>query len=507
MVKEKRILSYILGWLIVGFIIIFMGVNNVFASSYNADNFTAQIYDNINGSLTAKTTTKESSGTIYYYSYDVGYTAYSSGGAWGVSSPIPLLANHTYSMTVDPMVIGCGFTILSSINRLGVGTNLGNAVTSYQNNTNVNEKFSQAVSNSRYLQYVFTPTINASYIVFPFSTTSSCSGRESQLTNIVIEDLGESGVSQDHINTSLNNQTNTLNNSIQNSTDTITGEIDDMEQNIIDSNKETQEVIKDQFNDCRDSYNLLPNTATTQTINGVTFTINNDGSVLVNGTATARANLRLFSNRIILSSDLYTLDTFKNSGKSFLQLTITKDDNSTIYPGSQNNKTTIDLTNGESYLLSAFISVNAGDTANNELIKPMLYKGTDYRSYEKYGEEICSNKIDETNDKLDGIQGALTDSSSPNTSGLENSAGWLPPGPLDSVLNLPLSLFNALTTNLNKSCNPIIIPLPYVNKNITLPCINTLYNQIGITSFLSWIGVIVSGLMLYSYLSRPVVVP
>lgn len=34
------------------------------------------------------------------------------------------------------------------------------------------------------------------------------------------------------------------------------------------------------------SKNLLPNTATTQTINGVTFTVNDDGSVTVNGTAT-----------------------------------------------------------------------------------------------------------------------------------------------------------------------------------------------------------------------------
>lgn len=35
--------------------------------------------------------------------------------------------------------------------------------------------------------------------------------------------------------------------------------------------------------------NLLPNTATTETINGVTFTVNSDGSVTANGTATANA--------------------------------------------------------------------------------------------------------------------------------------------------------------------------------------------------------------------------
>lgn len=37
--------------------------------------------------------------------------------------------------------------------------------------------------------------------------------------------------------------------------------------------------------------NMLPNTATTRTINGVTFTVNADGSVTANGTATADAQL------------------------------------------------------------------------------------------------------------------------------------------------------------------------------------------------------------------------
>ena len=476
MIKEKRILSYILGWLIVGFIIIFIGVNNVFAASYNADNFTAQIYDNINGSLTSKTTTKETTGIAYYYSYDVGYTAYSSGGAWGVSSPIPLIANHTYSMTVDPMVVGCGFTILSSINRLGVGTTLGNAVSSYQNNTNVNEKFSQAVSNSRYLQYVFTPTINASYIVFPYSTTSSCSGRESQLSSIVIEDLGESGVSQDQINTSLNNQTNELNNSIQNSTDTI---INNQNQN----NEELKDSINENFNTCRPSYNLLkqPYSMLTSSYesNGLTITLNDDYTVTINGTANSNTFVNITRVYNIFNASI----TGPNCNNGYCLVTkdlVYDNNNNVLYFYGRNNV-----------------------TYNNLIIKPMITTEENKNaSYEPYGQEICSNKIDETNDKLDGIQGALTDSSSPNTSGLENSAGWLPAGPLDSVLNLPLSLFNALTTNLNKSCNSINIPLPYVNKNITLPCINTLYNQIGITSFLSWIGVIVSGLMLYTYLLK-----
>lgn len=43
--------------------------------------------------------------------------------------------------------------------------------------------------------------------------------------------------------------------------------------------------------------NLLENTATTKTVNGVTFTVNSDGSVTANGTATDRANFDIFTNK------------------------------------------------------------------------------------------------------------------------------------------------------------------------------------------------------------------
>lgn len=44
--------------------------------------------------------------------------------------------------------------------------------------------------------------------------------------------------------------------------------------------------------------NLLPNNATTQTVNGITFTVNADGSVTANGTATATAQCRLVNKYV-----------------------------------------------------------------------------------------------------------------------------------------------------------------------------------------------------------------
>lgn len=112
-----------------------------------------------------------------------------------------------------------------------------------------------------------------------------------------------------------------------------------------------------------------------------------------------------------------------------------------------------------------------------------------------------NDKQNQTNQKLDDVNNSLKDETPPNLKGLENSAGWLPAGPLDSILNLPLSLLQNLSTNLSKSCQPVNLPLPYVDKTLTLPCVSTIYSQIdGLSAWLNTIGVIASAFILFFYL-------
>lgn len=112
-----------------------------------------------------------------------------------------------------------------------------------------------------------------------------------------------------------------------------------------------------------------------------------------------------------------------------------------------------------------------------------------------------NDKQNQTNQKLDDVNNSLKDETPPNLKGLENSAGWLPAGPLDSILNLPLSLLQNLSTNLSKSCQPVNLPLPYVDKTLTLPCVSTIYSQIeGLNVWLNTIGVIASAFILFFYL-------
>ena len=112
-----------------------------------------------------------------------------------------------------------------------------------------------------------------------------------------------------------------------------------------------------------------------------------------------------------------------------------------------------------------------------------------------------SSGINQTNDKLNDINSSINDSSSPDLDGLKNTAGWLPAGPIDSILNLPLTFLNSLTTNLSKTCTPVELPLPFINDTLTLPCLNTIYSQIeGLSVWINSISVIASAFILFQYL-------
>lgn len=114
---------------------------------------------------------------------------------------------------------------------------------------------------------------------------------------------------------------------------------------------------------------------------------------------------------------------------------------------------------------------------------------------------ICQNGNQAISGGLNDINSSINDSSSPDLDALKNTAGWLPAGPIDSILNLPLTLLNSLTTNLSKSCTPVELPLPYIDKTLTLPCLSTIYSQIdGLSIWINSIGVIASAFILFQYL-------
>ncbi len=501
------VISFII-WLTLFAIVCIVGISNVFAASYDANSYTAQLYDNYGPSLhsvTTQFTNMSWRGTIPTMQ------ANTSGAAWGISSPIPLLSNHTYSMTVKIEGTYGGNITLSTYNRIGVGTSLSNAKSSYENNTNCTLNYSNSISSNMILQFAFTPKINSNYIVFPFATTYTGDNQSFYLYDIIIDDLGSSGVNETIINNSLNNQTNELNNSINNSTNIITGSItdtenninsniDDMEQNIVNSNKETQQVIKDQFNTCRDSVNLFD---INSVLKGKFY---DENSSLLNFNNS-------FSKKIEVSANekygLYIKNNYSNTVRLYVFIF---DENNNRLKNIRwgdnlltNNEFLINTTMPEN---SKYITISILDIPQSNIknIDIQLEKNV-FTNYEEYG-KICTNKLDEQNETSKGIFGKikelfawLINPEPPDISGASDVAGWLPAGPLDSLINLPLTMLTNINSSLNKTCSPLNVNLPYVNKSVEIPCLNTIFNQItGLNSFWTWVGMIGSVMILYRYL-------
>lgn len=146
----------------------------------------------------------------------------------------------------------------------------------------------------------------------------------------------------------------------------------------------------------RSGKNLLKNNLTDTTINGVTFKINEDKSITVNGTATANiianlvsgqyndnnadepltipddvTNLRLSGCPTGGSSSTYKLDLYNSD--YILLATDFGNGTSVIIPEENKN------------ISRARIIIYSGATVNNLTFKPMLEKGTTATDYEQYG--------------------------------------------------------------------------------------------------------------------------
>ena len=136
--------------------------------------------------------------------------------------------------------------------------------------------------------------------------------------------------------------------------------------------------------------NLLENTATSKTINGITFTINNDKSVTANGTATANANL-LINNFTFIGGKTYFLNgSPEGGGTDTYRIQVVLNGNvSGISDTGLGVKKTYDVDT----TMSIQISVRANMTVNNLVFKPMIVEGTEEHPYVPYGNNYIDIKL------------------------------------------------------------------------------------------------------------------
>lgn len=153
----------------------------------------------------------------------------------------------------------------------------------------------------------------------------------------------------------------------------------------------------------RSGKNLLDNTATTKISNGITFTVNSDGTVLADGTNDTSANSSLIINRYDLSPGAYILNGCPSGGASnTYRLAIQKTGSYSILGsidiGNGSGEFTIDTTTN----VQIAIFIQKGLTINNLLFKPMLRKATIADdTYEQYGASPSPDYIS----KIENLEG------------------------------------------------------------------------------------------------------
>lgn len=137
--------------------------------------------------------------------------------------------------------------------------------------------------------------------------------------------------------------------------------------------------------------NLLENKAITQTINGVTFTVNKDGSIMANGTSTSQINLYL-GDAFSLEAGTYLLTDGQEQNESSTTYFTYIDPVNCSTVG--NKIFTIDIATN----IRGRIVIRSGQTLNNVIFKPKLEKGTVATPYSPYG--MGSVKINVVNKNL-----------------------------------------------------------------------------------------------------------
>lgn len=114
----------------------------------------------------------------------------------------------------------------------------------------------------------------------------------------------------------------------------------------------------------------------------------------------------------------------------------------------------------------------------------------------KNNQNDYKKELQDVNSSLKKTQETIEDT---NTQGAQDSAGGFfndfttDTHGLTAIITAPLSLISSITS---KSCSPLVLPLPFVDKDLTLPCMGAIYSQY-FGSFLSIYQVITFGIIAY----------
>ena len=437
---------------------------NVFAQDFNVQN--EHITSPIAGGRTGTYTGTEiyNTGSTQYYNIGTRYNGRLSRIIFNLISGGYADANgfekgHTYTLSMNMATQDWRNNFGSvSVTCEGTGSNLSNGRVTFISMYKI--KFSFTAPTDRWCQFVYVDLKSSSVSNTAFTGTSNWN-----LSSMVISDpaysSGGSGSgsgsgsgtidpNQSIIDNANQNTTNIIDNANQNTTDIIDN-----------ANQNTDKIIKE-FEKCRDSYNLLDAISLFNSrdvdysySNGL-FTLNNLGSPSSNS---------LYMNPYVLSLENGT--TYTLSLSSYSQAT--NNVRIELVKGST-TVASLSAVNGANYTFTADSSTyslrfNYSGAASYPLYfnKIMLNVGSSALPYEKYGEQVCANRLDEQTGAINNVNDSLNNSNVDSGVGSDffsdfdsNDFGF------SDIIKIPLTTIQQLTST---SCVNIQIPIPFTNRN------------------------------------------
>ena len=375
-----------------------------------------------------------------------------------------IVLNKTYTMVINFMDID----LLKTFNSSMVHISTCNGDTCNENILVSVEKSSNT-GNSNKLTIKFNPISTGTYILVNLGGNNEAITGVSTfgIKNVTLD---SSNQNEDIMNNANQNANNIINNQNSNTQDIINSNQTNASAIIDNQNQNTQQQIESQ--QVCSTIKIDKNSITQSG-----YALNNIGNASLTG-----ENLGV--------TDYINIENVKK----ITNITISGTDFQYYMCTYNTSKTMINCYNRSSYN-GTFISIND----NEKYVRFTINNSTDRPQFEF---EQCKNGNQALNDNINNLNDNLTDSSPVDMSTLGDVAGWLPAGPIDSIINLPLTFMNNLYTALSGTCSSLHVPIPYLDhKYIDIPCISTIYEQInGFSVFWNWVGGITSVLILYKYL-------
>lgn len=109
-----------------------------------------------------------------------------------------------------------------------------------------------------------------------------------------------------------------------------------------------------------------------------------------------------------------------------------------------------------------------------------------------------NNAVNDIKNNTDSINNSINDSSidSSSANDLTSNSAFHDSNGLDAIIKAPLNFIQSLTSS---TCSAISLTIPYIDANVSLPCMSTIYSKALGQQLVNLIALVINGVVLYRY--------